>query len=410
MTATPRTILTSLVLLALGAMGAYLLLTSAPQTEPTERERATRLVQTIEIVPRSEDVMVIGYGNVIPSRSLTLQTEVSGRIVAHHAAFAPGGLVTAGEELLSIDRTDYEHALAEQQAAREEALFELAVEEGRQAVAAREWDELKDELPKDQINEALVLRAPHLQRAKALVAKADNAVARAELDLTRTSIPVPFNAMVLEESIEVGQLVKAGETIATLAGTDSFWVRVVLSLADLQRIELPVAGRPGTPAKVVLETGGDSEVVWRGEVTRLLGDHETSDRLARLLVTVSDPLRLGEEGAGLPLLLGSYVRIEIEAGRLENVLEIPRAALREGDRVWLVGDDHMLRIRDAEILWRRKESVLIANLLQADERLVVSELKAALPGLEVSPQTLDESAAPNQGAGAEKPAEPNPAP
>lgn len=414
MTATPRTLLTSLVLLGLGAAGAYVLLATAPTTEPTERERAAKLVQTVALVPRDEDVTVTAFGNVIPARSLTIQPEVSGRITAHHEAFSPGGLVTEGEVLLSIDRADYENALAAERAARQEALFEVAVEEGRQAVAAREWEELKNELPEEQINEALVLRKPHLERAKAMLAKADNAVARAELDLARTTITAPFNAIVIDESVEVGQLVEEGDQVATLAGTDSFWVRVTLPVTDLRHIRLPAGGDTGAPAQVIHETGDGHEVVWDGQVTRLLGDLESTGRMARVLVTIPDPLRLEETGGGLPLLLGSYVRVEIDAGRLEDVLEIPRAALREGDRIWLVGDDNLLRIRETEILWRRKDTVLIDNVLKPDEQLIVSDLKAALPGMELAPQTQTQrQTAPSENANAAEtppPADDVPAP
>jgi RND family efflux transporter MFP subunit len=391
MTSTPRTILASLALLGIGIAVAVLLLSTAPTTEPVERERGAKLVQTVLITPRDEEVVVTGFGNVIPSRQLTIQPEVSGRVTAHHEALMPGGLISAGEELLCIDRSDYELALAEQQAAREEAVFELEVEEGRQTVAARELEELKDDLRQTEINKDLVLRTPHLRRARAMVAKADNAIAQAELNLARCTIKAPFNAVVLEETVEVEQLVATRDKVATLAGTDSCWIRVNLPLAELQRIQLPTPERPGAPARVVLETGNGSEAVWNGHVTRLLGDFEDAGRMARVLVRVPDPLGLQQdEGQTLPLLLGSYVRVEIKAGRLENTLEIPRAALRAGDRVWLAGDDKLLRIRDADVLWRRKKTVLIANLLQPGERLVVSELKSPLPGMALDPQPLEE--------------------
>ncbi|CAN5230477.1 N/A [soil metagenome] len=392
MKSAPRTVLISAAVLATGVAGAAFLLSTAPKTAPEERERAARIVQTLALSPRDEDVVVTGFGSVIPSQSVTIQPEVTGRVTDHHEALTPGGIVSAGEELVVIERADYALAVAEKRAAREEALFEVAVEEGRQTIAAREWEELKDDLPSGQSNEALVLREPHLRRTRAMLEMADNAVARAELDLARTSIPAPFNAVVLDEAVEVGQRVETGGTIASLAGTDTFWIRVTLPLADVRRIQLPTADRLGASARVLLTAGDGDEAAWDGQVARLLGDLETTGRMARLLVTVTDPLRLTSREDGLPLLLGSYVRVEIDAGRLDDVLEIPRAALRSGDRIWLVGPDNTLQIRDADILWRRDDSVLIANLLQDGERLVVSDLKSALPGMELAPQPLqDES-------------------
>jgi multidrug efflux pump subunit AcrA (membrane-fusion protein) len=140
---------------------------------------------------------------------------------------------------------------------------------------------------------------------------------------------------------------------------------------------------------VLLQSGDGQEAAWQGQVTRLLGDLETTGLMARVLVTVPDPLRLAGGRRELPLLIGSYVRVEISAGRLNGVLEVPRTALREGDRVWLVGPDNLLQIRETEILWRNDDSVLITNSFQPGEVLVVSEIRAPLPGMLLAPQPLD---------------------
>jgi hypothetical protein len=60
--------------------------------------------------------------------------------------------------------------------------------------------------------------------------------------------------------------------------------------------------------------------------------------------------------------------------------------LREGKKIWVVGDDHALKILTAEVLWTEKDTVLIANTLETGDRLIVSDLRAALPGMLVDPQ------------------------
>jgi hypothetical protein len=86
------------------------------------------------------------------------------------------------------------------------------------------------------------------------------------------------------------------------------------------------------------------------------------------------------------LLLGCFVKVKIEAGELEDTLTIPRAALRDGNRIWIVGDDHVLKILQATVLWRETETVLISNNLEKGDQLIVSDLRVALPGMEVAPQ------------------------
>ncbi|MDF1737968.1 MAG: HlyD family efflux transporter periplasmic adaptor subunit, partial [Verrucomicrobiales bacterium] len=181
-----------------------------------------------------------------------------------------------------------------------------------------------------------------------------------------------------------------GDTIGRMVGTDSFWVRATLPISDLKRIRLPSKGDKGASAGIVIDTGGKEDSVREGTVVRLLSDLESTGRMARVLIEVSDPLNIGTGAdSNDPLLLGSYVRVDIEAGHLSDVLTVPRSALREGNRLWVVGQDNRIRIVEPEILWTLPETVLVENQLQSSERLVVSELKSALPGMLVNPQPLE---------------------
>ena len=118
-----------------------------------------------------------------------------------------------------------------------------------------------------------------------------------------------------------------------------------------------------------------------------MSDLDPLGRMARLVISVEDPLGLKKQSSGkLPLLLGSYVEVKIAAGDLENTLRVPREALREGNQIWVVGPDNLLKIVQATVLWLEKETVLISNNLEKSDQLVVSDLRVALPEMKVSPQ------------------------
>jgi len=379
-------VLWSLGIVAAGLVLGATLVWTGPTTKPEEKVSGARIVRTIRISPGTEYIAVSAQGPVTPAQKVTVKSQVGGRVVRHHESLVPGGFIRQGEELIGIDPSDYELDLAEQESALEEAEFELAVEKGRQVVAQREWKLLESDLTDSEVNQSLVLREPHLRRTQAMVRSATNQIARAELALARTSLTAPFNAMVLDEAIEQGQLVEAGNDIATLVGTDEFWVQATLPVADLRRIRLPGPDEPGAAARIFLDIGNGKPVSWHGTVVRLLSDLEPTGLMARVLVRVEDPLGLEGDGNKLPLLLGSYVRVDIDAGTLNNVLVVPRSALREGDRIWVVDGDNQLHIRDAEILWTRQDTVLIANVINPGEQLVISGLRTALPGMKVDPQ------------------------
>ena len=393
-------LLLPIALLIAGIATAVTLMLTAPETTPEEKTSATKIVQVIEVEPHTAKISVAAFGTVIPAREIEIQPEVGGRVISHHEALVPGGRIAAGEVIVTIDPADYDLALAERRANLKEAEFELAVEKGRQVVAQREWGLLERDLEESEVNRSLVLREPHLARAEATVAKANNAISKAELDLSRTQLSAPFNAMVLDESVEVGQLIEPGKTIATLVGTDTFWIQVSLPVEDLRWIRIPggeVATGEGAAASVTLDTG-ESETVftWDGSVERLLGDLETSGRMARVLVSVSDPLAGAAGATGLPLLLGSYVRVDIDAGELDEVIAVPRTALRDGERLWTVDAADKLRIHETELRWATGETLLVSNTIPPGQRLIVSGLRAALPGMDVDPQPAPGSQSPDR--------------
>lgn len=381
----------SMVALAAGALVGFIFIWTAPETKPVDKVRAVRMVRTMPLTAQTEPIFVEANASVIPAQKVVMQPEVRGRVIRHHESLVPGGYVRAGEELIKIDPSEYLLTLTEMESALEEARYELELEAGRQVVASRELRLLEEDLSQSEINRALVLREPHLRRTEALIRKATNEIAKARLDLARTSLITPFNAMVLGENIEIGQQVAPGFAVCTLVGTDEFWVQATLPHGDLKWIQLPGPDHPGSKATVLLDTGHGESARWEGRVIRLLSDLDPDGRMARVLIGVSDPLGLKRDDHGIPLLLGSFVEVRIDAGQLADVIPIPRQALREGNRIWVVDHNHAVQIREADIRWTRRETVLIANNVEPGEELIVSGLRNALPGLEVDPRPIDDA-------------------
>ena len=369
------------------SMSSWWLLRSAPVQETREKSRSAKIVQTVDVTPSEHSISVSAYGNVIAARKLLVQPEVTGRVIGQHPSLVPGGRIREGESLITLDDSDYRLALREARTTLDQARSELDVEAGRQIIARRELEQLRKDMPAGDINEALVLRQPFKASAEAVVERAETAVAKAELDLTRTVIRSPFNALVIDETVETGQQADVGSPFATLVGSDVFWIQANIPLSELRWIQFPEEGLPG--AKAEIELSGTT-LSWDGRVSRLLGDLEEAGRLARILIEVPKPL---ESNPDQPLLLGSYVRVKIEAGSIKDVIEIPRSALHDGKRLWLVGSDEKLIIRDTEVRWRNEDLLLVTNVIKPGESLIVSDLTAPLPGMDLAPEPLKTRAA-----------------
>ncbi len=374
------------LVVALGVGVFRFLVATRPEAERATPASVSTPVRVMRASPAQHSVVVSGNGVVGPARELTLQAELNGRVVARHQDLVPGGVVPRGEVLVRIDPRDFRTAIAQQSAQLEAQRLQVQTEERRGAVAAREWELLarqSETLEASPEGRALALREPQLRSAQASATATDAQLAQARLTLSRTTLRAPFRALVREADVEVGQLVGPSARLATLVDTDAFWVQVSLPLetvAPLVRVG-PTGPTIDAAARVVHEVAGRT-ITREGRVVRLLGDLDPMGRMARILVEIRDPLGLDAppDATSLPMLLGAYVRVEIDAGQLEGVHEIPRTALRPGDTVWLL-ENGALTIREVSVVWRREDSVLVSTGLADGELVVTSPLAAPVAGM-----------------------------
>ena len=370
----------ALVIVVAGIAGAAYLRQTAPTTQKRPPAEWIPVVKTEPLRSISYRVKVSAMGTVMPARQVVLRSRVGGQVVSVHPEFIEGGFLQEGGRVLQLDDADYQLALTRAEADLVAARYALALELGRQEVAQKEWALLNDGKGTDPADSELALRKPHLDKAKSDVAAAEAAVRKAALDLERTRIESPFNAMVRSRSVDLGSQVAPQEALAELVGTDAYWIQASIPVGRLDWIDIPqTADGSGAPATVHYAGGHATE----GQVVRLLGDLASEGRMARVLVEVKDPLRRKSGPEGAPLLIGEYVRVQIEGRELSDVFVVPRTALRDDASVWLVGDDGTLQIREVTPLWRDADTVVLKDSLTAGDALVVTDLPAPVAGMKV---------------------------
>ena len=375
-----------LVVLSVAGYAAYRLLVTPPTAKKSTTPTPAPVVDVIDLAPKSERVFVEAYGTVAPAKEVVLRSEVGGRIIEQHPSLAPGGLLKEGEILIRIDPAEYEIAARKAEAELVQAQSTCDLEQGQQTIARREWGLLEDRLTEVAANQSLALREPQLLQCEAKRDAAQTALDKAKLDLDRTTVRVPFDSMVIEESVEKGLLVDRQNQLATLVGADEFWVQVAVPLEHLSRIAFPDAeGSEGSAVSVILKTGRQDPIVRTGRVLRLMADLTPEGRMARVLVSIRDPLNLtGEAGAKEGrILIGSYVRLKIDAGQIDNVYPIPRAALRENSQIWVKTPQETLQIRNVEVLWGRDNDVLVADGIRPGDMLITTRLANVIPEMKI---------------------------
>jgi RND family efflux transporter MFP subunit len=374
-------VLVPLAIVVAAGAGSYLTLVSAPKAKMRPPQVIRQSVETRQAALTDHRVVVDVMGTVTAAREIGLKSQVSGKVVKVSPDFVPGGFFQAGEPILNIDAKDYELAVQEVEAEVTEAEYDLKVEQGYQKVSAREWDLLQEAGKSTQAEADLALRKPHLAKAQADLRAAKAKLEQARIDLSRTRVDAPFAAMVESKDTDLGAAVAEQGSLATLVGTDEFWIQASVPVDRLGWINLPSATRPeGSKARIISGSGA-VESVREGRVVRLLPSLEDEGRMARVLIAVKDPLNLEGRPGVKPLLLGSYVSVKIEGNELTGVYAVPRTAFRDNSRVWVLADDGTLDIRTVDPVWKDENSIVIREGLKPGERIVMSDLSAPVQGM-----------------------------
>lgn len=375
------------------AAAIYYINTTEPvATQVKSVRKSAALVETTTAERGDYSPQIEVLGTVQAASEVLLSPRVSGQVSSLSQKFVPGGTVNAGDVLVQIDPTDFKNTLSIRKSELEQVEASLQIEEGRQLLAQQELELLQDTI-KD-LNRSLVLREPQIASIRAEVNAAKAEVQRAQIDLERTEVKAPFDAQILNRSVNVGSQVSPGDELARLVGLDEYWVMASVPLRSLRWVEFPEIDGQGS--EVILR---DSDTWLPGTertavVSRLIGTLDDQTRLARVLITVADPL--GRESDVPPLVLDTLIETQIVGRPLEDVVRIEREYVRDKDTVWLMKDSK-LEIRSVEIVFRDAQYAYISSGLENDDEVVTTNLATVASGIplrkiESEPETADSSA------------------
>ncbi len=373
-------------ILLVGVAGMFVMLRFRPH--PARRPEVTarpvvRVVTVPDTVPR---VTITDDGTVRSRRHVQVAPQVGGVVVRVSPRLRSGDVLAAGDTLLVIDPADYD--LAVQAAAAQVARAEVALARERReaAVARRQWERLHgaDGVAPD----SLALHVPQLRQAQADLAAAQAQLAQARLNRERCVVRAPFDCRVSEESVDEGQFVRAGTVVATLYELAEAEVTVPLPDDLLAFFQVPSCPGDTTAAAAVVRADFAGGIdTWRGRVDRIGGTVDPATRLVDVIVAIREPFHAGDDRP--PLLDGAYVTVTILGHVLPGAVELPRDALRKGDRVWAVDDSSRVRIVPVEVVYRGHDSVIVRGDLPPGTPVVVSNLDIVANGMAVRPAGAD---------------------
>ncbi len=386
---TTMSIAAGVFILALVISG--LLLLNPPAAKKRPGQDSVRIVDAQAPQKGDYAVSIAAMGQVIPAVEVDISPMVTGQIVKVSSKFTPGGVVKRDEVLAEIDARDYQLALRRQAAALQQADSDVLLEAGRRRNAEKELEIVKQSRQLSAEDQYLILRGPQAQQVVAAQARAQADYEKAQLDLARTRITAPFNAIITQRMANLGSQLAQQQTIATLASTDEFWLRLNVSASDLPWLRF---GPNGSQAHIAFN---DERGYRSGYVSRMEAQLDSSTRLVPIIVAVPDPLLLQAstestvepvaesiaESIQAPLLLGDYLRVTIEGKTLTDIYRLQRAYLREGDTVWVARDGQLLLLK-ADVIYKDHNYIYFNATFESNDQIVISDLATPMQGMPVS--------------------------
>lgn len=382
--------------LVVGSVGvATLLVSLAP--EPSTRPPPSQVpyADIATIVAGTGPIPVYGAGSVRPSVEVDVAPQVSGRVVWVDPGFRSGLPVEKGQTLFRIEEADYEYRVRAAEAAL--AARRVALLEAREdaAIARSEHSRIAERHPDEAAAEPspLALRIPQLEAAVAAVKREEATLAQASLELSRTRVTAPFDGIVRDESVNIGQLLTAGQPVGRLFSSDA--VEVVVSLSDTTAALIPRLWESGADVEAsaavrVIAEYGEGRYAWQGYVDRANASIDVETRTIDVIVRVPDPLSagtpvgfVGSSVSNPPLLVGKFVEVAIDGIVPESYFRIRRAALQADNEIWTVGMDGTVGIVPVEVLQRMDDEVFVTGDLEDGQAAVTGGIRFATNGMAV---------------------------
>ncbi len=388
------------LLIIIAAISIALVLTS--KKEPIAKsnntsQRELPLVEVVQVHYQSKILTILSQGLVQPNQETALTSEVSGIISFVSERFKVGAFFHKDEVLLRIDPIDYQVAVKKAQALLAQKQAILSQETALSIQAKKQWQ--------DEVNPtALALREPFLAEAKALVSSAEADLQRAEIKLQRTEFKAPYDGIVLNETVGLGQYLNVGTSVGDIFSVASAEIRLPVTDNQLALLDLPELSQEGLHQTAEKDCAVNAIIINRyknkrhqreAEVCRAEAVIDMVNRVNYLIAKVNDPYNLyqknGVNASLSPLKNGSFVEAKIPSKVLNNIVAVPRYLLRENNQILVIDDESRIAFRTVNIVHSDEQYLYINSGLNEGENICLTSIDFPVEGEQVKISTATNS-------------------
>lgn len=386
-----KKILLPIVLIVVTIALMMMIFKNPPAGKRAKPSKAAQMtVVTTTLTPQNYQVIVESFGTVKPRTQSVLFAQVSGQINKVSKQFRAGGFFEQGDILIQLDDRDYRAEVKIAQASLMSAQQSLEEEGARVKQAEADWKRLGN----GQTPNALVLRQPQYEAAKAQVLSAEALLDKVKLSLERTKIVAPYAGRVLKKNVDIGQVISSNTQLANIFAVDYVEIRLPIKNKDLPLMKLPEEYRNAhehsegegdeSPmiSNVAISSDLMGEQVWQGKIVRT---ESAIDEVSQQLYVVAQIIRPydSEYNQGAQIKMGQYVTANITGREIEQALVIPSSAIYQGSYVYIVQDSLLMR-KNIQLGWKNGTEAIVTQGLSAGDELVLTSLGQVSSGTPVA--------------------------
>lgn len=325
-------------------------------------------VVAVEAKKQSIEDKISLVGTMAANESVEIKSEIDG--VVEEIKFEEGQFVKKGQLLMSIDKTKLEASLAQAQ-----ANLKLAETTGKRY---------------QSLIESQAISKQEFDQAEANLAATQAAADLVKAELKDATIEAPFDGVMGNRLISVGQFITKGTSLTFLINQNpmkaEFQIpeKYLSRLKEKQAIEVTVAAYP--------------KEVFKGEVYFIDPQIDAVTRTA--LVKASVP---NDEGK---LRVGMFANLDLIVNVREDAIVVPETALipkGEEVSVFVIDQESKAQPRPVKVGIRMADVVEITSGLKTGEQVITEGFQKIGPGSKVKPRDANQPAD-QDGASNQKPA------
>lgn len=386
-----KSLIVTLGILLFGIVVTIILVNAHPTVKPVPITSHKPFVRTQQVYPAEHQVFVDAQGTVAPRTQSLVVSQVGGQITHVSGQFVVGGFFKKGQVMLTVDTSDYVLARSRAQLQVAQARLALAREQQEAKIARSEWEKVGEGTADN-----LVLHKPQLEQARAALNAAVATLNQARLDIRRTQIRAPYYCRVRSKQVDEGQVINRGSPLAMVYAVDYAEVRLPLPDNDLAFIDIPQlnAARSTLPDVQIHTSFAGKYFSWKAKLVRMEGEIDQRSRMVHVVARVKEPYAISGNRKP-PLAVGMFVNATISGKSFNNVFEVNRSALRNGNQILVIDAEQKLHFRKVRILRLENESALVDSGLASGERVCITPLDLVVEGMGV--RTSPEKKAPEAG-------------